>query len=314
MQLIKSTATVIKEDNPLVLIERIGRVCYKSDSNFTPETAFKFVKGLINRGHLSVLEHAVFVYRESCNSENILSRRIATPITLPFVNRTLFEETTGYDVLNMYSTNLRVLFENRHNDNYYDLIYPVVKSYPEIAELFEVELTDYNPLNKLSLISKDTLKDYKPYLRDNHLYTSILFTTDRGVSHEMVRHRIASFAQESTRYCNYSKDKFGNTLQFIMPPDYESWSTKQQSIYRQSLEQAEQSYLSLIESGLPAQSARGVLPVDVRTSIIMTANDKEWKHFLDLRYYGTTGSPHPNMKRVAGIARELLYKENKILY
>ena len=124
----------------------------------------------------------------------------------------------------------------------------------------------------------------------------------------MVRHRPASYSQESTRYCNYSHEKFGSELEFIKPAAFDCWSEEQRSTYLKSLEQAESAYMNLTESGLKSQFARGVLPTDIRTRIVMTANHEEWEHFFNLRSLGTTGSPHPNMKRVADMAK-LAYKE-----
>lgn len=133
---------------------------------------------------------------------------------------------------------------------------------------------------------------------------------------EFVRHRVFSFAQESTRYCNYSKDKFGNELTFIMP----SWCDMEEGDYgskgRQlvknrghkdgtfswfvdSLRIAEDYYLKLIKDGWTPQQARQVLPNALKTELVMTGFVSDWNHFFDLRAIGTTGAPHPDAKALA---------------
>lgn len=137
-----------------------------------------------------------------------------------------------------------------------------------------------------------------------HSSLAIKFTVDRGVSHELVRHRIASFAQESTRYCNYSKDKFDNGITFIKPfffgektKNYEEW------IYAMGI--AEKSYLQMLKDGATPQEARSVLPNSTKTEITITANYREWRNFFKLR---TAKAAHPQMQEVA----KPLLKELKI--
>lgn len=128
------------------------------------------------------------------------------------------------------------------------------------------------------------------------------FTTDRGVSHELVRHRVFSFAQESTRYCNYSKDKFGNELTFIKP----SWYDKDEhttGLFNGQIGASETAYLLLLEKGCNPQEARQILPNALKTEICMTGFASDWKFFFDLRYYGKTGKPHPDMELLASKAR-----------
>lgn len=141
---------------------------------------------------------------------------------------------------------------------------------------------------------------------------TVKFICDRGVSHEFVRHRVFSFAQESTRYCNYSKDKFGNELTFIFPNwmdeellnSYGSYHTvarsnTPESIFIASLNNAEKDYLSLINMGWKAQEARAILPNALKTELVMTGFISDWKHFFDLRAYGVTGKPHPQASELA---------------
>ena len=130
-----------------------------------------------------------------------------------------------------------------------------------------------------------------------HGSISVKFICDRGVSHELVRHRIASFAQESTRYCNYSKDKFGNELTFIVPwffnrdqRDMDKFNT-----WSYSMQQAENVYMKLLDLGATPQEARSVLPNSLKTEITVTANYREWRAIFKLR---TAQAAHPQMREI----------------
>lgn len=131
-----------------------------------------------------------------------------------------------------------------------------------------------------------------------HASMTVRFVVDRGVSHELVRHRIASFAQESTRYCNYSKDKFGNELTFIRPCFWEEGTAKYNA-WEDAMKLAESFYLQMLAYGATPQEARSVLPNSLKTEIVMTANMREFRHFFQLRAAGITGAPHPQMMEVA---------------
>lgn len=130
-----------------------------------------------------------------------------------------------------------------------------------------------------------------------HASVTVKFVVDRGISHELVRHRLASFAQESTRYCNYSKDDFGSEITFIIP-DYLEYKSEGWNIWKESMKQAEDAYFKMLDFGLSPQQARAVLPNSLKTEVVMTANLREWRHFFKLRVLGTTGKPHPQMLEV----------------
>ena len=127
-----------------------------------------------------------------------------------------------------------------------------------------------------------------------HSSLSVKFMVDRGVSHELVRHRIASFAQESTRYCNYSKDKFDNGVTFIKPFFFEE-GTVCYGLWLNAMRVAEESYLELLKGGATPQEARSVLPNSTKTEITITANYREWRNFFKLR---TAKAAHPQMQEV----------------
>lgn len=170
-------------------IERIGRVCYKSEGKITEDSAEGFIRGIIKRGHESVIEHASI---------------------------------------------------------------------------------------------------------------SVLVVCDRGVSHEIVRHRIASYSQESTRYCNYSKGDFGGEITVIEPCFLErgvgAWY-----IWENECARAEMAYFDMLEYGCSPQEARDVLPNSLKTELVMTMNLREWRHFIKLR---TSPAAHPQMCEVANIIAE----------
>lgn len=172
------------------------------------------------------------------------------------------------------------------------------------------------------IVENDRMDDLKYYCSPSKYHAkriSVRFTCDRGVSHEFVRHRVFSFAQESQRYCNYNKDKFKRELTFIRPTwlkiptgDYTYWNgdwcdvdnMKIQlpeddgaiSNFLWSLNNAELQYRLLINKGLKPQEARGILPNATKTELVMTGFESDWKHFFKLR---CSGSAHPDARKLA---------------
>lgn len=128
-----------------------------------------------------------------------------------------------------------------------------------------------------------------------HCSFTVKFICDRGVSHELVRHRLAAYTQESTRYCNYSKDGFGNEITVIRPPFFTE-NSKEYKEWENSCLRAEHGYLTLLDMGATPQEARSVLPNSLKTEINMTANLREWRHFFKLR---CARDAHPQMREVA---------------
>ena len=128
-----------------------------------------------------------------------------------------------------------------------------------------------------------------------HVSLTFKIICDRGVTHEIVRHRLASYSQESSRYCNYSSNKFGNELTFIKPC---FWTEDDENylLWKQTLEVAEKNYLAMIKNGARPEQARSILPNSLKAEIFMTANLREWKHFLKLR---TSQKAHPQMREVS---------------
>lgn len=128
-----------------------------------------------------------------------------------------------------------------------------------------------------------------------HSQLSVLFTCDRGVANELVRHRIASFAQESTRYCNYSKDKFGGEIQVIMPTFIKNADEPTRTAWTESMYAVEKQYMRLLEHGFRPEQARCVLPLCLKTEIVLTANYREWRNIFKLR---TPVAAHPQMREL----------------
>ena len=124
-----------------------------------------------------------------------------------------------------------------------------------------------------------------------HFSFSVRFITDRGISHEIVRHRLASYSQESTRYCNYGNDKFNGEITVVEPHQI----GEQKSNWHKACELAEEQYFELLKTTTP-QTARAVLPTSLKTELIMTANLREWRHFLRLR---TSQKAHPDLRILA---------------
>lgn len=127
-----------------------------------------------------------------------------------------------------------------------------------------------------------------------HASVTVKFVVDRGVSHEIVRHRLAAYCQESTRYCNYAKDGFGREITVIKPLYLEEGS-EGWDVWKNACECAEEAYFDMLSWGRSPQEARAVLPNSLKTEVVMTANLREWRHFFNLR---TAPAAHPQMREV----------------
>lgn len=277
-------------------IERVGRVCYKSEDKITEDSAKSFVDRMIKSGHGAMLEHGT-VYLKVTNKGLSLDNYDKNQVEDRYIS-------------NPYS---KVVFGK----------YPKYNSYEEKLEATqEVYITT----NYRVLVENGWLDDLKYICKPTEFHerrVTVHFVCDRGVSHEFVRHRVMSFAQESTRYCNYSKDKFGNELTFIKPcwldiptGQYVYWDGdwcdidkmkiqlpegehKDIDAFLWTLNNAETHYTLLINSGWKPQEARAVLPNSLKTELVVTGFTSDWNHFFDLRARGTTGAPHPQAKELA---------------
>jgi len=143
-----------------------------------------------------------------------------------------------------------------------------------------------------------------------HCSFTVKFVCDRGVSHEIVRHRMASYCQESTRYCNYSNDKFDGHIT-VIEPCYLEPGTEGYRTWHDTCWVAETSYFNLLACGHTPQEARAVLPNSLKTEVVMTANIREWRHFLKLR---CSSAAHPQMREVALMLLDMVHERIPVLF
>ena len=269
-------------------IEFAGRTCYKSENRITEDSAKTFVDNLKKSGHTAMLEHGtVYLYLKSVGVDKLIGLSDNPYSKVKVVKSDTETGYKGQPVYHIYATtNMRVLHE-------LDMMF----------------YTQY---------IKEPTSDYEKR------YT-FRFTCDRGISHELCRHRKLSFAMESQRYCNYSKDKFGGEITFIIPQyllelkegryinyngdwysdieyvdptdiimkDSETHNKWNSMLHCFSM--AEQEYQYLLKGATP-QEARAILPNATKTELVITGFASDWRFLLDLRLFEKTGKVHPDMK------------------
>lgn len=305
---------------PEQFIEKVGRTCYKSEDKITADSAAKFVGNLIKRGHEAMIEHWNLIFRtDADNYEEIVS-----DWEMLLHNGDLPKNEDGFRpylrFTDSYINNEMRCIISGNMRSWRDFVKACVTGFGFIPRymqgvvrnysLFFPEFQDYVPaiiLNDIliPITVADLVGDFEHGV---HHDVTVKFICDRGVSHEIVRHRVASFAQESTRYCNYGKDQFGNEITVINP----SWCKENTGVYftwRKGCEWAEQTYFDLLEEGATPQEARSVLPNSLKTEVIVTMNLYGWKHFFGLR---CDPAAHPDMQVVAKMAKEQ-FKELEVL-
>ena len=320
MKIIKPSYSIINELDINKKIERVARVCYKSEDMITEGSSIRMVKNLLKRQHTAMLEHASIAVCVDFKLLKLLKNTLDNLNTviqkndskslkrnyLRYSTRNADTDTARYIV----SGNIRAWYEAFTILNDYEYALPAIikdefaKIAPGIFDDFNYTnsfyIEDYDKFKIINNFKFEIITDFSILSSEEkmiHEDISVLFTVDRGVTHEMVRHRDCSFAQESTRYCNYSLGKYNNEITVIEPCFIEKDSYKY-NIWKQGCEQAEQTYFQMIESGIQAQGARSVLPTSVKADIVMTANLREWKHILNLRACDSTGPAHPQIKEI----------------
>lgn len=290
-------------------IERVGRVCYKSEDHTTADSAQPFVDRMIKNQHYAMLEHGTVCL--------------------------LFDEATRERI-------------KTSEDKYFDIApwdFYMTDKFSQCELAFN---TYYVTTNLRVLAENNRLHDLKAFWsepQDCHpKRVTVHFSTQIAISREFNRHRADSMAEQSTRYCNYSKTKFGNEITINLPfwikqaMTGSEWAGEvNNGILKVSGQQfmelarevadgsaseldnwvfanlaAEKSYMNLISAGRKPQEARVVLPLDTATELVHTAFVSDWKHFFDLRALGTTGQPHPDAKAVAQPLYEA-FKERGLL-
>lgn len=268
MKLIKQSFEILDQQCGLEgiykQIEVAGRTCYKSEDKITEDSAKEFVDRMIKSGHGAMLEHGT-VY-----------------LNIHWENETheVFDNMFKFYNENPYSKIVRKI--TNAEDLCPDLF---------ISTNYRV-LVEHNRFNDLKYLCEPTEYHEKRI--------SVKFICDTGVSHEFVRHRVFSFAQESTRYCDYTKSRFNRELTFIKP----LWisnipitdTTEDEKVFLEYLKNVEDTYFFLRDSNWTPQEARAVLPKCVKTELVMTGFVSDWKHFFELR---DAASAHPQAQELA---------------
>lgn len=307
------SVTLIHEQNPFKKIEIAGRTCYKSEDKITKDSSFEFYKMLISKKHYAMVEHSSLSFVIDCedNQEEELMDYIQ------FIEKNDFMKVTVEPNIPriLVSGNIRSILDRKIVDPVYCAM---IEKYPEfsyeVSDDSDKEFVDSSYYHiHAKIVDLRKLKDLTKDEFLSHFWFTARFITDRGVSHELVRHRRFSFAQESTRYCNYSKDKFGGHVTYCKPSTYDYWTMDQKDTFNTALSAIDSVYNYLVTEGenkLTPQQARAILPNSLKTEIVVSGPAYEWDHFFKLRSKGTTGAPHPDMKYVADIA---LTKINKYI-
>lgn len=168
-----------------------------------------------------------------------------------------------------------------------------------------------------NLITEDSAKKFVENIINRkhesvieHFSISVKIITDRAISHELVRHRLASYSQESQRYCGYNKDKFGGELTFIKPCFWK-FDSPEMIAWHDVMDYIEDMYLSLVNTGVKPEEARSILPNSLKTEIIMTANLRELRHILKLR---TSKVAHPEMRKVMNMLLSKLKSKIPVIF
>ncbi len=289
----------------LRIIEEAGRLCYKSEDKSTDTSADAFVRGLMKRKHLSVLEHGDMIFEIS---DHHIYDAVAEGLQMirDAGHQPPMLEMTSIGHRYIVSGNMRAWLElfasasaaGRYFIGYFDPVFiqgmgfmdEDAKPDPRLRQIRYADLMD--PLEKLA-----------------HLRQTVKFTVDRGVTHEFVRHRTMSFSQESTRFCNYSDGRFGREITVIQPCFLDEHA-ESFALWKRQCMSAETAYFTLLNTGLLSEEARDVLPHSTKAELMMTGTLRQWDHFFDLRARQITGRAHPQAAEVAAP----LYEMDKLLY
>jgi len=265
-------------ENSLKIAELAGRTAYKSEDKITEDSYERFCNAMKKSQHFAVLEHATIYLMVFYNSQDQ-------------------QEVFKYNNLKKFYT------ENPYSYCYeaaYGNILYITTNYRVILE--------HSREDDLRYISMPQARHVKRYT-----YKCI---TNRQVANEIVRHRAgASYLQESTRYCDYNKEKFNNELNFIKP----WWFDIEDDTHTDSDKETIKKYLGLVEmtyqgmKNLSAQEKAQILPLSTKTEIVMTLDEYAWEHFFDLRLFGKTGAPHPQMKQLAEMIFDDMRKRQLIM-
>lgn len=305
MRIIKPSIEInypTSQSDPIRWIESCARICYKSENKITENSGKKMITNLINSKHLSVLEHFRFIIQVPSTYFSAL--RSSDPRLIKYFTM------TQDSCVCIISANARALLEARFSplasqsvkSILQNILTNIVIRY-DCKELFPSVLntdTSYN-INVLSCDDLDSI----PKHYTQHGWFTVKFVCDRGVSHEIVRHRVMSFSQESTRYCNYDKEKFGKQITVIEPCFWERKSEEYQ-LWEKTQRYIEEMYLHIIHAGATPQQARTVLTNSLKTEVAVTGTVNDWIHFLELR---CSKAAHPQIRELALLLLRRLYED-----
>ena len=284
MKLIESKAEYIPQEEGLdgiyKAIELAGRTAYHSLDKITPDSAKDFVDRMIKSNHGAALEHGTVYLSFKLTTYNRLGREVIAKYVKNKYSKVVYVSSSAYNKGPSHK-----LFDIMQDDIRGDRTYYITTNYRVLVE--------NNWLDDLQYLCSPTEFHEKR--------CTMRFTCSRAIAQELTRHRVFSFLMESQRYINYSKDRHGGEITYIIPSwDYKYNDDKYEGAedwnpYTSSLWQAESSYFELISDGCTPQQARDVLPNATKTELIMTGFSSNWRHVLDLRLFGKTGAPHPDM-------------------
>lgn len=301
-------------------IELIGKVCTQQESTIGDNTAAKFCTDRLKDGHLSIFEHEYIYYDvhnvepEILNEFLKLSPYIRVSYNRQVIGlnyRTIIDIICHSRIMNNHINN--IIYDDSVSDLYFAIFYLTGELYDLFYNSPHYATNDDKYVKVIKRLSCDCVQKIAPEI----LNVTYKITCDRGITHELVRHREFSFTQESTRYCCYSKSKFNHALKVIQP-DMQDSSVQ---IWSDSIATSEAAYMDLIDNGETAQIARSVLPNATKSDIYMSGTldmwigdntclvtpnvtIKEHKGFLPLR---TDKNAHPQMREIANMIEKDLY-------
>jgi len=266
-----------------VALEARGRICYKSEDKISQDSAIPFLTKIAASGHGSVLEMAVVTAEISCSPADKAALFALQP-------RFLIIDETATGVL--ITASIRALRELAAADSAIvaALAGAVAAKYPFLFAGLDLPAA-HPPPPRFS--SVDEIDAWPEELLLRHRFLGVKFIVSRAVSHELVRHRVCSFLQESQRYCNYGQARFGQHVSFVRPVFYQE-NTPEFAQWQKSMAEAEAAYLQLLATSTP-QAARTVLPNSCKTEIVVYCNLAEWRHICRLR---TSSAAEPSMRQI----------------
>lgn len=296
---------------PSQLIEVAGRCCYKSEDRITDNSAIGFARLIVKRGHLSVLEHGALALHVPYGV--FIEFKLADHEAIKFMN--LSGNLNGNSSF-IISGNLRAWLEcmaaidawkdwTRDPAWYKRIMFEIWRYCPPAFEAFfgfdAAERGYDKPLDDIQPVGEADMTDAE---RTLHGFRTVRFITNRGVTHELVRHRPASYSQESTRYVNYGE----KDMEFIKPVWWGNVDGMSNLEFVCAAEDSETYYELMLNKGWRPEQAREVLPNALKTEIVVTANLKEWRHILDLR---TSNKAHPQIRALMEPLRQEIFGKVK---